>query len=192
MLSTSERLLVFLKTKKAEVLSLSPKHRYVLIATIFFGIIAIFTAYQFLIKKSLTENKAENFSPPVIQQISLVDLMSSGVSQKCTFQDNGEQASVVGSVLTMNGGMRIDFGVLIDGVAAEGHIIMDPTLLHMWLEGATSGTRITTEKADKNPNILKVDIRKKIDLRCQDWDGDEKYFDLPQEVSFHDIVVDKK
>src|SRR3989344_3446401 len=79
-------------------------------------------------------------SPTTVKQSgSLRQLLSGGVAQKCTYSSGGTQ----GTVYVGGGKMRGDMLTTTDNDTAVSHMIVDGTTSYIWMDGQTSGYKMS-------------------------------------------------
>lgn len=180
-----------------------------IIAIITFVIIVIVGIFAFLKRpqpnsQTLTD-KTTNTSATSEKQ-SVGDLMSKGVSLKCTFSQKETEST---GTLYLNGPkqQRTDTLSLIGGNSAQGHIIYDGEYVYMWTEwiekdgrkmvtGTKSASKEVNAMADqaqsqfqKADNLAQViELNKQHNIDCSPWVVDESKFVLPSGVEFIDIT----
>lgn len=116
---------------------------------------------------------------------SLRDLLASGQSQKCTF-DNG-QAS--GTIYVGAGKMRGDFSAKSGEENSQSHMIISNNIAYVWVEGLGQGYRMPFESlsgqgAQANGGI---DADARVATKCEGWQAIETSFELPANVVFSEI-----
>ncbi len=126
------------------------------------------------------------------QEASLKELLAMGSTQKCTFKTDESE----GSFYVSEGKARGDFQSTVDNVTTAGHMIVDKTSSHVWMDGQPKGFKVSMEnletpKADANlPEAYKVgsvDYNEKVDYHCEKWTPDSSMFTLPSGVEFMDM-----
>ncbi len=122
---------------------------------------------------------------------SLKDLLTSGVSQKCTFKDKNENIDMDGVTYVTAGKMRTDFNTTVNGKMMTTHMIVEGKTSYIWTENQNTGFKMsfdpqTTETKSNVTQQGSVDINKMIDYNCSSWRGDNTIFAPPASVKFTD------
>lgn len=128
-------------------------------------------------------------SEPTTPQ-SLKDLLEGGGSKQCIF---GGTAGVGGSVYLAGGKMRGDFATKNDGQMMSSHIIVDGPKAYWWVEGQTTGLKMSWESlASNSPRVAgslvssTVDVNQKVNYRCGPWLPDDSFFNS-EGIQFNDL-----
>lgn len=122
------------------------------------------------------------------QQLSLMDLWKSQSSQKCTFSDTSTKTS--GTVYVSDGKVRGDFRINSQGQVLNSHMIVDGQTSYIWSDGMGQGMKIAMDKFASTPTATQssqVDINKKTDYRCENWNTDNTVFTIPADMQFNDM-----
>lgn len=120
------------------------------------------------------------------QSITLVDLITSGISQSCTFENNG----TVGTFYLANGKIRGEFFSKADNQTSRSFVLADGNNTYLWGEKNTVGVKMPFNSGQGNeeestiPIGSAVEAERKYNYKCSPWKADEKLFDLPPGVVF--------
>lgn len=115
---------------------------------------------------------------------SLRELLSSNVSQKCTF-DNGDAS---GTIYVGAGKMRGDFTSKGGEEAASSHMIISNNIAYVWIDSMNMGYRMGFEDLSKNGSQNGgVDADAKVATKCESWQANESSFALPTNVTFNEV-----
>jgi hypothetical protein len=120
---------------------------------------------------------------------SLKQLLAAGVSQKCTFSDNGSQ----GTFYVSSGKSRGDFSSTVAGKATTTHMISDGKTSYVWVDGQPQGFKMSfdaasQQQANASASAPKgVDVNKTLDYHCEAWSADSSMFSMPANIQFMDL-----
>jgi hypothetical protein len=118
---------------------------------------------------------------------SMKELIASGVTQKCTF--NEPQSNTSGTIYIAGGKVRGDFSSQTQAGAMSGHMISDGSTMHTWMDGMaqgfTSSFAMTEGAGTDTQQGLNPD--KKTDYVCEKWSADETKFQVPTNITFTDV-----
>lgn len=139
------------------------------------------------IQSTVTPAATENPS----SQTSLKDLLLSGSSQKCTYQDKSDSIDISGTSYITAGKVRSDYQTTAAGKVTAGHMIMDGKTSYIWMDGQTTGFKMTF---DVNETVStqaagqqSVDVSKVLDYNCSAWTTDNSLFTPPTTLKFTDF-----
>ena len=127
---------------------------------------------------------------------SLKELVTSGASQQCTF-NNPDSKESMGTVYVSGGKVRGDFTVSVQGKDMTTHMIGDGTNSYIWTDGQTTGIKMAFDPATEVQNSNTptqsngVDVNAKMNYNCESWTADQSKFEVPTTVTFTGINVPK-
>lgn len=115
---------------------------------------------------------------------SLKDLLASGNSQKCTYDQ--------GVVYITNGKVRGDFDVSTSENVTKSHMIVDGKTSYVWTDGSKTGIKMSFDTASATPSSGTeekggIDPVKPMNYVCNAWIVDSSMFTLPTGVNFTDV-----
>jgi len=123
--------------------------------------------------------------------MTLTSLMSSGVAQKCTFNDTSSTSQSSGTVYVGGGKVRGDFTAVSEGKTVQAHMISDGTTSYTWIDGMSTGFKMAmtaqTGSASSGQSSQGIDANKQLDYQCTQWAPDATEFQLPASVTFTDM-----
>lgn len=152
--------------------------------------------------------KSQNAAQDQVQKPSamttLKDLLTSGSSQKCTFEEKSDSFSVSGTTYISGGKVRSDYSSGVGTVMSSGHMITDGKTSYIWTEGQTTGFKMAFDEAnsDGSTNTTKdktttptdtttskegVDPNKAMNYNCSGWSADNSMFTPPANIKFSDL-----
>ncbi|MCL5435231.1 MAG: hypothetical protein M1405_02475 [Patescibacteria group bacterium] len=151
-------------------------------------------AYLTLSKSSKTGNQATNATPATQKQEnaakSFMDILSSGISQKCTFDMKVESTESSGVLYVSAGKLRGDITTTVEGKKQNISMIRNGDTNYIWGSAIPQGIKMTVPEKDFasdtktgqyfNPN-------EKADYKCSPWIVDSSLFAPPANVKFTDI-----
>jgi len=127
---------------------------------------------------------------------SLKDLLSLGVTQKCTFSQTGGSGTSEGTTYVSGGKVRGDFTTTSSGKTMITHMISDGKTSYIWTEGEKTGFKMTAIEASPStvqtgsadtPVNSQADLDQKADYKCSGWTTDGSLFTPPTNVTFTDF-----
>lgn len=156
------------------------------------GVIAVALILYFVLNQPKSDDAAKtSVQTPATttSQKTLKELVAAGRPVRCEFKDTNAQ----GSVYIADQKVRGDFTAVVDGKAVMSHMISADNTSYIWLDGQTTGFKITVDAdqtvADGEANTPSqgIDENKKLDYSCSEWSKDEAVFNAPTTVSFQDF-----
>lgn len=126
---------------------------------------------------------------------SLKELITSGVSQKCTFSVTGESGVSEGTNYVSGGNVRGDFTNTYQGKETVSHMISDGKTSYVWTEGEKTGYKMSVSEETKESQDGTTDdtmgneanLDQKMDYNCSSWVPDNSLFSPPSDVTFTDL-----
>ena len=122
---------------------------------------------------------------------SLIDLVTSGKTNQCTFDVAAETGSTKGTIYIAGEKMRGDIETTTkEGKTSQMYMIRDNDMYYMWGGELPSGIKMTFDVDELKTNTQasqNVDLNAKIDYRCSDWIADNSKFTPPSNVKFTDL-----
>ena len=112
-------------------------------------------------------------------------LLASRTSQQCTFED--EETNSAGTIFVANGKMRGDFTAQANGGTTNGHIIVDDNTVYTWVDGMSTGFKMSLEATAEADAQQQVDLDREVDVDCDERPVDSSRFTLPSGVVFTDL-----
>ena len=127
-------------------------------------------------------------------QQSLHELISSGITQTCTFSiaaATATSSSMTGTIYTTSGGMYGDFARTDStGKITTAHMIIVNGEDYLWSDALSKGIKMpwsaanSTALANKYGNI---DMEQPATYSCTSWTPDQSKFTLPTDIQFIDV-----
>lgn len=121
---------------------------------------------------------------------SFKELLALGTPQKCTFAETVANSSTTGTVYVSGGKIRGDFTSVTKSTTVKSHMISDGQTVHAWVDGMSSGFKMTLSAGAKAQSP-EMDINRPIDVACTSWTPDVSLFALPTSIKFNVIAVPK-
>lgn len=130
---------------------------------------------------------------------SLMDLISLGQNQRCTFSTANEGGSTEGTFYVSQGNVRGDFKVKTSqGKESQMSMIRSGDTNYMWGSDLQTGIKMKLSLEDLSKNTQanqysSVDPSAKADYNCMPWTVDSSLFTPPSNVKFTDLssMMDK-
>lgn len=122
--------------------------------------------------------------------MSMKGLLTSGVSQKCTFQNGVAGAQSNGTVYVTAGHMRGDFASVAGGQTMTSHMITDGTTAYVWTEGTAQGVKMSFENVgaqSQGSGQSGVDVNAAVNYNCSPWGVEQASFQTPAGIDFVDL-----
>jgi hypothetical protein len=156
-------------------------------------LLALLFGYFFLNKNSKVSNQSKTSTQVSSGSKSIKDLLSGGVSQKCTFKSDSSE----GTVYTGSSKMRGDFTVTASGQKIVNHMIVDGNTSYMWVDGQKTGYKMSFDmtsdtsisSSPSSASTSEVDTNTKMDYDCSAWIIDSSVFVTPSDVKFTEFSV---
>ncbi len=162
-------------------------------------ILALLLGYLFFFKKEdssspLTSIQSDQSSKPK----SIKDLISSGISQRCTFSTEVDQIKSEGTVYTASNKMRGDFSMITDNKIIMNHMIVDGNTSYMWTDGEKNGYKMSFDmssqsgmESDTSKDLVSSNVNPDVELNydCGTWIVDSSVFQTPSNVNFMEFNV---
>jgi hypothetical protein len=121
---------------------------------------------------------------------SLLDLLSLGKNQRCTFKTASEGSSTEGTVYIAEGKMRGDFKTTVDGKAQDMSMIRDGDTSYIWGSSLPTGIKMTISLDELSSNQQTgqvVNPSDKLDYSCIPWNTDASLFTPPSNIKFSEL-----
>lgn len=128
---------------------------------------------------------------------SLMDLLKSGVAQKCTFSSETEGTSVEGVTYMSGGNVRSDYSTSDGTTDVSGHVIVSDSMSYMWMDGEENGVKMKIDPEEYEEGVAKMekeqqsmqsfDMNAQMDYNCSPWVVDGGMFTPPANVQFADM-----
>ena len=123
---------------------------------------------------------------------SLLDLISSGKTQKCSFSYNaGSGSSTNGIVYVTANKMRGDISTTTSGKESKFMMIRDGDITYIWGGDLKTGIKMKLSDADLKTNTQAnqyFNTTQKTNYDCSSWSADSSVFNIPTDVKFTDIT----
>lgn len=163
-----------------------------------FGIIAAVVlllgtgGLYFLNQNKSANNSTFDTSPTQKQNqtTSLLELLSKGGNQRCTFTTSTEKGMTEGTVYVSGEKMRGDIKTTVDGKTEEISMIRDGDTNYMWGTSLKMGIKMTIsldEFASSDQAGQFVSPDQKFDYNCAPWTTDNSLFTPPSNVKFTEL-----
>lgn len=143
----------------------------------------------FAMGKGGTES-ADTSSAQQATPSSMKELMASGVSQRCTFNDAPAGSATQGTVYIGGGKVRTDFTSQSSSGSVSGHMIADGTTIYTWMDNMSTGFKMSmsaTQSSSSGSSQQGIDVNKKVDYNCSPWSVDASLFVVPTSITFSDM-----
>lgn len=134
--------------------------------------------------QSITPTKAASKSS------SLLDLLSLGGNQRCSFKSSTSKTSTEGTIYISGGKIRADFKTTIEGKVQEMSMIRDADMNYIWGPSLPSGIKmkISLDELSKNQQAGQfVNTSDKLNYSCLPWATDASLFTPPANVKFSEL-----
>lgn len=138
---------------------------------------------------AMTSDTTEQATQSGNQPRSLRDLMSFADNQTCTFQDDRGNS---GAVYVSNNMMRGDFKSESAAETGQSHIIVRDDQMYLWFDENEEGFKTSLQSVgdlqtdESSTSAKSVDIDKKVDYNCTEWNVDTSVFSVPSTITFTD------
>jgi hypothetical protein len=122
---------------------------------------------------------------------TLKDLLTGGQAQKCTYSNENDAAKTVGTVYASGGKMRLDIQSNVSDKTINSHVIVDSQYSYVWTDQQKQGFKMAITKETPNPGQKKesVDLNQPVNYKCQSWNTDNSFFNLPSDITFTTFTV---
>lgn len=136
---------------------------------------------------SLTPTKTEDKSS------SLLDLLSLGKNQQCTFAATNENGSTKGTAYVSGSNARTDITTTVDGKESEISMIRKGNDNYIWGSDLKQGIKMTLSPEELSTNKQvgqytgSVNPNDKVNFNCTPWSVDESLFTPPADIKFTDM-----
>jgi hypothetical protein len=176
-------------------------NKNIIIIVIILAIIAVgvyfFTSKPLKAPNSLSSTaQSKTESKTQTMQGTLRSLLSSGKSQKCTYSNKIESASIEGTVYVVNGKMRGDFISGTEEKKVNGHMIVDGKNSYVWTDSSKQGIKMAYDPNEQTPSIVPAntnsqisDINKTFTYKCQGWAENNAVFSPPSDIAFSSFTI---
>lgn len=123
---------------------------------------------------------------------SLLDLLSSGVTQKCTFASTNENATTKGTIYISDTKMRGDIKSTStkDNKTTNFYMIRNGDTTYIWGDSIPGGIKMRLSAQDLQTNNQAVqyfNTKEKAQYSCGAWVIDNSVFNPPASVKFMDV-----
>jgi len=120
---------------------------------------------------------------------SLVALLATEGSQKCTVTSQTDSSESSGEVYIANGMMRGVFTSTAAGQTVQSNMVVKDNVSYVWMDASTEGLMMAFNAAPaSSENEAAIDVNQEYSYNCEDWSTDESFFELPSEVTFVDLA----
>lgn len=150
------------------------------------GILVLATVSFFIFKNKNQDQDGVQNQTGKNSPKNLKEIFGLGIAQKCTYDG--------GVVYVANGKMRGDFTSMDEGVAMNGHMIVDGNTSYIWSDGQSIGYKTTfdlneTPTTESGDTSVSNDINplQPEDYACDAWIANPEVFALPAGVEFKDF-----
>ena len=118
---------------------------------------------------------------------SLKDLISKGLAQKCTYEnENGK-----GTVYVSDGKVRGDFSTILNDKTTISHMIVNEKTSYFWSDDEKSGIKMTFDTSEatpvpgeETPVTGSFDAGASMNYNCSAWIVDSSLFEIPTDIQF--------
>lgn len=124
---------------------------------------------------------------------SLLDLLSSGKSQRCTFKTTTSTGLTEGTFYIASTKVRGDIKTTVNAKTQEMSLIRDGDMNYIWGSSLGSNTgikmKVSLEDVSKNQQASGfIDPSNKLDYNCMPWTTDASLFTPPANIKFTDMT----
>lgn len=128
---------------------------------------------------------------------SLLDLVKSGRTVKCTFSMSDSNGTSSGTTYVSGNKSRSTFNAKAsDGTEVKSNTLVDGDWVYVWSDGIPQGTKMKIsdiQTQDTTGDNAKVDAMKNaIDYKCLPWIADNSKFIPPSDINFVDFTETMK
>jgi Tfp pilus assembly protein PilX len=143
-------------------------------------------------KTAPVANPTETTASKAEAQGTIKALLTSGVSQECTFSTK-QQATTDGTAFLSDGKMRGDFTSTSQGQTINGHMIIASGYSYIWTDLTKRGMKIalTEGQASGSAQSQGLDVNQTVSYSCKPWVSDASKFTLPADVTFITFTLPK-
>lgn len=137
-----------------------------------------------------------------LSQGSLIDLLTSGKAQICTYSSTSNSVNVDGTVYVANKKMRSDFTSTANSTTTNAHIIVDSDYSYFWSDNSSLGiktpvkqnTPTLSESQDQasmqqSDSDTNASLNQDVSYKCSNWTEDDSKFTLPDNITFTDYSI---
>lgn len=121
---------------------------------------------------------------------SLMDLISLGQNQRCTFSTTNESGLTEGTFYVSQGNLRGDFKTTVKGKVTEMSMIRSGDTNYMWGSSLPMGIKMTLSLDDLSKNQQAsqyVNASEKLAYNCRQWNVDSSLFTPPANIKFTEL-----
>ncbi len=121
---------------------------------------------------------------------SLLELITQGKNQRCTFNTKSNDTSTTGTMYFSSGNVRGDFKTVTKGKETEFSMIRNGDINYIWGSSLPMGIKmkLSLDELSKNSQTTQyVNPSQKIDYNCMPWNADKSLFIPPSNVEFTEI-----
>lgn len=164
------------------------------------GFVVLFiliTIFVFARKPSLTTSptptstESQSQAKSQTQPQSLKEILSAGISQKCSYDFELEGNSSRGEVYISDSKIRADFVTVTTDKSTNTHMILDNNLYYLWVDGQVNGFKMSFDpnavSSDQSPTSNQIDWDQKLSYNCSPWIADQSKFVLPSNITFQEL-----
>jgi hypothetical protein len=141
-----------------------------------------------------TQNKPDSTKQTI--QGTLKSLLSAGKSQKCTYSNKAESASINGTIYITSGKMRGDFVSGTEEKKVNGHMIVDGKFSYVWSDLSKQGIKMAYDPNEQAPTSVPAntnnqtpDINQTFAYTCQGWTENNTVFVPPTDITFSEFAM---
>jgi hypothetical protein len=174
------------------------KNKTLIIAIILIVLVLLgLGAYLTLSKSAKNNQQAQNpnMASPTSQKPenttkSFMDLLTSGVSQQCTFDVKTTASQNSGTFYIATGKFRGNITTIINGKTQDISIIRDGDTNYIWGSALPQGIKMTLAQKDfasDNRTGQFLNPNAKMDYKCSPWVTDASVFTVPTNIKFMEI-----
>ncbi|HLL61211.1 MAG TPA: hypothetical protein VK338_05820 [Candidatus Nitrosocosmicus sp.] len=126
------------------------------------------------------------------KEMAFKDFLNVDTSEKCTFEDTQNNTITKGTIYTTKGKVRGDITTTVDGKATVSHMVIEPTQMHIWVDGQKQGFKTTIdtetlEKAKQDAQNMQMNVNQTYKYTCTPSKVDNAMFSLPTGIEFIDF-----
>lgn len=143
-------------------------------------------------KPQTTENNTTTATDNENTGMSLMDLVTSGQSQRCTFATTNEQGTSNGTVYVSGSNVRSDITTNLNDKESEISMIRNGDDNYIWGTDMEEGIKMTIslEELSANTQVKQYSSfnpDEKVDFDCAPWTVDATLFTPPSDIKFTDM-----
>lgn len=141
-------------------------------------------------KTATQKSESETTTTTENKTSSLLDLLSLGKNQVCTFNTTSSNSNVEGTFYIAGEKLRGNFKTTVDEKTEEMSMIRDGNTTYIWGPSLPTGIKMTLSLDDISSNEQTnqyVNTTEKLNYDCNDWIVDSSLFTPPSNIKFSEL-----